>query len=191
MCTPLAAFDHLDSPPQRYYKNYLRPVHAEQQGLTWRDLAMVTKFLQGKLAAVLHLHGHYVEPSSVVLGLDSYQRVIGSNHAQTVQKALFLERTLLFVGCGAGLDDPNWGQLLSWAAEVLPGTDCFHVLLARADEAPELMGQHPLSQRIWVLPYGNHHSDLAPFFAAWFRRSRASRGVDLQGRAAALQPRRL
>lgn len=132
-------------------------------GITWRDHGMVTKFLRGDLRAVLHLHGHYREPQSVVLGIESYDRIVGSQHAQAVQRALFLERTLVFIGFGAGLDDPNFGALLDWAAEVVPGSDCFHVRLALDDQVGALMAERPLTQRVHVVGYGKEHTDLAPF----------------------------
>lgn len=138
----------------------------EVPGITWRDHGMVTKFLRGDLDAVLHLHGHFREPQSVVLGIDSYQRIVGSQHAQAVQRALFLERTLVFVGFGAGLDDPNFGALLDWAAEVVPGSDCFHVRLALNHEVGPLMAERPLTQRLHVVGYGQNHTDLAPFLRA-------------------------
>lgn len=138
----------------------------EIPGITWRDHGMVTKFLRGDLDAVLHLHGHFREPQSVVLGIDSYQRIVGSQHAQAVQRALFLERTLVFVGFGAGLDDPNFGALLDWAAEVVTGSDCFHVRLAVDDQVGVLMAERPLTQRVHVVGYGEKHTDLAPFLRA-------------------------
>ena len=138
----------------------------EIPGITWRDHGMVTKFLRGDLNAVLHLHGHFREPQSVVLGIDSYQRIVGSQHAQAVQRALFLERTLVFVGFGEGLDDPNFGALLDWAAEVVPGSDCFHVRLALNDQVGALMAQRPLTQRVHVVGYGKQHTGLAPFLRA-------------------------
>jgi hypothetical protein len=138
----------------------------EIPGITWRDHGMVTKFLRGNLDAVLHLHGHFREPQSVVLGIDSYDRIVGNQHAQAVQRALFLERTLVFVGFGAGLDDPNFGALLDWAAEVVPGSDCFHVRLAVDDQVGVLMAERPLTQRVHVVGYGKKHTDLAPFLRA-------------------------
>lgn len=134
-----------------------------RQPITWRDNAMVMKFLKRTQDGVLHLHGHYNELDSVVLGVQSYNRIIGSQHAQAVQKTLFLDRTLVFIGFGAGLEDPNLGALLDWAAQVVPGTDCFHVRLALDGEVGALMSTHPLTQRIHVLGYGSDHKDLAPY----------------------------
>lgn len=131
--------------------------------ITWRDHGMVLRFLKGQQDGILHLHGHYNEPESVVLGIESYNKIVGSEHAQAVQRLLFLDRTLVFVGFGAGLSDPNVGALLRWATQVVPGTDCFHVRLCRNGEVGDLMAVHPLAQRIHVLGYGPDHKDLAPY----------------------------
>lgn len=135
----------------------------KRQAITWRDHPMVLRFLKGQQAGVLHLHGHYNEPDSVVLGVDSYAAIIGSGHAQAVQRALFLERTLVFIGFGAGLEDPNLGALLEWAGQVVPGADCFHVRLCRDSEVGTLLGAQTPTQRIHVLGYGAEHSHLAPY----------------------------
>ncbi|MBL9005533.1 MAG: SIR2 family protein [Myxococcales bacterium] len=131
--------------------------------ISWRDHGMVLRFLKGQQDGILHLHGHYNEPESVVLGIESYSKIIGSEHAQAVQRLLFLDRTLVFVGFGAGLADPNFGALLRWATQVVPGTDCFHVRLGRDSDVGDLMAVHPLTQRIHVLGYGPEHKDLAPY----------------------------
>ncbi len=131
--------------------------------ISWRDHGMVLRFLKGQQDGILHLHGHYNEPESVVLGIESYSKIVGSEHAQAVQRLLFLDRTLVFVGFGAGLADPNFGALLRWATQVVPGTDCFHVRLGRDSEVGDLMAVHPLTQRIHVLGYGLEHKDLAPY----------------------------
>lgn len=146
-------------------KALLRPA------ITWRDHGMVLRFLKGQQEGVLHLHGHYNEPDSVVLGIESYNKIVGSEHAQAVQRLLFLDRTLVFVGFGAGLDDPNFGALLRWAAQAVPGPDCFHVRLCRDSEVGELMAIHPLTQRIHVLGYGPDHKDLALYLRSLIQKS--------------------
>jgi hypothetical protein len=49
---------------------------------------------------------------SVVLGVRSYDQVLGGEHAQAMLQAMTAMRTILFVGCGDGLEDPNLGALL-------------------------------------------------------------------------------
>ncbi len=118
---------------------------------------------RGDEPGVLHLHGWWDDPESVVLGIRSYEKVLGDAHAQAMQRALRSLRTLLFVGCGAGLGDPNFGALLEWSRGVFAGSQTRHYRLALESEVAELQRQHPDEERIIVLSYGKGHGDLAPY----------------------------
>jgi hypothetical protein len=112
---------------------------------------------------VLHLHGHWQDPDSVVLGIRSYESVLGNAHTQTVLRALCLTADLVFVGFGAGLADPNFGALLRWIARCSPAAKYRHFRLARTGEVESIRRQHPPEERVFVVPYGERHDDLASF----------------------------
>src|SRR5262249_19068063 len=131
--------------------------------VTWKDGVRVERLLRGDDPGVLHLHGYWGDPSSVVLGISSHEKVLGDEHAQAMQHALRAFRTLLFVGCGAGLADPNFGALLRWSREVFEGSEYRHFRLAINTEVTALQQQHPRAERIFVIGFGPSHSDLAPF----------------------------
>ena len=131
--------------------------------VTWRDGPDVQRLLRGADKGILHLHGHWRDPDSVVLGRASYDRVIGDEHAQTVQSALSLMKTFLFVGFGLGLQDPNFDALLKWMRQVLARSGYRHFRLCLANERSEIQKQHPPEERIFAVPYGSGHADLAPF----------------------------
>ena len=135
----------------------------DRPAVTWRDRAQVERVLRGDDEGVLHLHGHWQDPESVVLGIRSYDAVLGDAHAQTVLRSLRLRHTLVFIGCGAGLGDPNLGALLAWSRPLLAGSEYRHFRLCRASEREELERQHPREERIFPLPFGETHEDLAPF----------------------------
>ena len=96
------------------YDGLIEQTH-ELQALTWQHAAYVDAWFNGTQPGVLHLHGHFRVVDSVVLGIESYERTIANGHANNFLRKLFQERTLLFVGMGGGLDDPNFSQLLDWA----------------------------------------------------------------------------
>jgi tetratricopeptide (TPR) repeat protein len=131
--------------------------------VTWMDGAKVERVLRGDENGILHLHGYWDRPESVILGIRSYEEVLGDAHAQTMQRAIRSLKTLLFVSCGEGLHDPNFGALLEWTCKVFPGSEYRHFRLAREREVTELQAQHPPEQRIIVLSYGKEHGELAPF----------------------------
>lgn len=58
-------------------------------------------------------------------------------HAQTVQRALRMTKSLLFVGFGGGLDDPNFGALLRWTCAVFRESEYRHYRLVLDSEEIE------------------------------------------------------
>lgn len=133
----------------------------------WTNSAAMIRVIQGS-PGIAHLHGHWKEPESVVLGTKSYEAVIGSPAAQALQRAIGTLRSLTFVGMGAGLEDPNLAGLLEWMATALAESETPHYrLVCRA----ELQSSN---QPTFLVPlvYGETHDDLVPFLE---RTARAAR----------------
>lgn len=147
----------------------------ERQPVTWRDHGLVEKFLAADLwrQSVLHLHGHYREPSSVILGISSYEKLLADLQAQDTLRNVFRNRDIVFVGMGGGLEDPNFTQLLDWAKEVKLPTERQHWLLVRKSEVAATKQGLPLTTRIWVQAYGEEYTDLGPFLQALAPAARA------------------
>jgi len=134
----------------------------------WTEPSSVSAIVNGRqveaagqmLDAVLHLHGHWQNAQSVVLGTASYAQVISHPHAQAVQQLFAVGRTMLFVGCGGTLEDPNFEQFIAAASKVLTLTTKAHFILCRTGEVAALRGRVP-----WLHPiaYGDNYADLAPF----------------------------
>ena len=131
--------------------------------VTWRQGPQVEYLIRGAEPGVLHLHGHWKDPQSVVLGIRSYEAVLGDALAQTIQRALRATRTLLFIGYGAGLADPNFGALLRWTRDVFSGSEFRHFRLARKLDVTATQAMHPPEERIYVLSFGEEYTDLVPF----------------------------
>ncbi len=130
--------------------------------VTWRDDARMVRVLRRDEAGILHLHGHWEDPDSVVLGMRSYEDVLGAARAQFLQQAITAFNSLLFVGCGEGLKDPNFGALRRWLVQ-FAGWEYRHFRLALQSEARAVAAEHEASERIAVIAYGTKHDDLAPF----------------------------
>jgi len=134
----------------------LRPV-------TWREPVKVERVLRGDERGILHLHGFWEDPRSIVFGARSYDDVSTNPHARAVLTALRIQKTFVFVGHGAGLDDPNWGSFLRWTEDVFAGSEYLHYRLVREAERAKVQAGHPMEQRLIALPFGSEHDDLAPF----------------------------
>jgi hypothetical protein len=134
--------------------------------VTWREGARVERVVRGKEKGILHLHGFWKEPESVVLGIRSYEQVLGEAHAQTMLRTVRATRGLLFVGCGAGVADPDFDALLRWMRTVFEGSGFRHFQLCLEQEVEEFQELHSPEERLVPLPYGADHSCLAPFLRA-------------------------
>lgn len=133
---------------------------------TWLEEGKVFRIVRGETPGILHLHGHWEQPKSVVLGIRSYEKIRENEHAQSVIRAEAMTRSLLFVGCGEGLSDPNFQPFFQWLGKVNTKNDAFNYRLARNDEVEKLQAAHSKEQRIRVLGYGSDHADLPGFLRA-------------------------
>jgi hypothetical protein len=131
--------------------------------VTWTDRALTQRWLRNDEEGVLHLHGYWEIPESVILGVSSYEDILRDEHTQALLKSCLLVRTMLFVGFGAGLADPNFGALLDWDRRVLTQSEYFHYRLALNKNVAELQRQNPSDQRVFILGYGDTHESLVPF----------------------------
>ena len=132
--------------------------------ITWLKADKVQEVLRREIThAVLHLHGWFDEPESVVLGLGSYLAVKDHPHAKAVLELFTMDRTLLFVGCGGTVLDPNFSRLIEWGKDALQDVSPRHYLLCRTSEISDF--QNKLRDAPWLQPlgYGAQYEDLVPF----------------------------
>jgi len=129
--------------------------------VTWQQASHVDRIIRGEDKGTIHLHGRFDEPDSVVLGIEDYVTVRDGAFAKAVREALAMTRTLLFVGCGAGLSDPNFTAFRRWMATVLSNRRSPHYRLCRDDERQALEKEHDPGERIDLVPYGEHEDLVA------------------------------
>lgn len=146
----------------------LLELELDRQGITWRDYENVDKFLDSDLhkTSILHLHGHYHESSSVILGRDSYKKILDDRRIQTTLQNVFRNRDLIFIGMGSGLEDPNFGELLDWVAEVGIPSQRKHYLLVRKRDVRAARARLPMSMRIEPISYGEQYEELLPYLSS-------------------------
>ncbi|KAH9203143.1 SIR2-like domain-containing protein [Leptodontidium sp. 2 PMI_412] len=95
----------------------------------------ISKFQRGDLDGIFHIHGSYHDAHEVVLDTTDYYEVKHSDGVQDVLKTFLQYKTILFVGCGSGLEDPNFDALLRWASERHKNIPHRHCLLIRDDDS--------------------------------------------------------
>jgi len=141
----------------------------QRASVSWNQPHLVNDVVYGKLVeeagqkleAVVHLHGCWRDAASVVLGTASYNDVANHPHAQAIQQLFAVGHTMMFVGCGETLADPNFSQFIPIVTKVLGPTTRSHYVLCLKKEvagwkAKNIPWLHPIG-------YGDKHEDLIPF----------------------------
>jgi hypothetical protein len=109
-----------------------RPVVTPADGVKAIEAAV-----HGQTKGIVHIHGHWEKPHTIVLGQDSYDKLKQDSLIQKLLAAL-ASTPMVFIGCGqAGLNDPNVGRLLKDFSTDYDG-QLEHYLLVSQDEVPAL-----------------------------------------------------
>ena len=128
--------------------------------VTWGDpeAMLLARRYGGRL---LHLHGIFDEPASVVLGAGDYDAVVGNEAYRAVLEALWVTKTLLFVCCSFdGITDPDFSALLEWAHRTFARSHYRHyALLHERDLDPDRV-RRLQKLRIQPISYGPGFDDL-------------------------------
>lgn len=130
--------------------------------VTWRDNTMIQRVFRGDDHAIVHIHGHWREPGSVVFGSSSYADVLGDQHAGEFLRMMVWGKTVVFCGFGAGMRDPNFTALRKWM-QTYANSEYSHYRLVRSDEVHTAEHEHHPDERIVVVPFGANHQDLPMF----------------------------
>lgn len=129
---------------------------------------------------VVHLHGVYDDPGSVIFSVEDYARLNASEEYKSFSAALWMTGTLLYIGASPeGIGDPDFSRLFAWGRRTFPDAPAPHFALmkagrASAEERRTLYEQY----RVHVLEYPDHDA-LPGLLRAW--------AGDLQAAAAAGQ----
>jgi tetratricopeptide (TPR) repeat protein len=116
----------------------------------------ISRFQHGDLDGVFHIHGSYHDAHEVVLDTTDYYEVKHSDGVQDVLKTFLQYKTILFIGCGSGLEDPNFDALLRWASERHKNIPHRHCLLIRDDDGVKY-------QPLVRVKYGPRYDDLVVY----------------------------
>ncbi len=131
------------------------------QTATWRGPGRAQRVISGLEPGVLHVHGIYNDPGSLVMTPESYKGLLNDRQAQALLHGLTTMKALVFVGCGATLEDPNFASLFEWCRTHLPGSHFRLYRLVRRQDIEAL--QKERDDRIILVPYGDSHESLMPF----------------------------
>ena len=164
--TVLDALSALDIPIATTNYDHLIEHTTGLRPVTWRDKRRAESVVRGRSEGVLHLHGSWEEPESVVLGIRSYDDLARNEFAQSMLRALRTMKTLIFIGFGSGLRDPTFAGLLKWAGRIFAESETRHYRLCISSELTDIRRQHEAEQRIVGLDFGAEYADLPRFLCS-------------------------
>ena len=78
-------------------------------------------------------------------------------------RTLRMTKTLVFIGFGTGLEDPNFSLLFEWARELLSDSEYrLYRLVLQNDLANAVSSSLP-ADRLFPVAYGEEYADLAGY----------------------------
>lgn len=133
---------------------------AGTEPVTWDQPARVNAVLRER-PGILHWHGYWEKPESVVLSRRGYSALQKSEELQASLRAVRMLKTILFVGFGAGLDDPHFGALWQWARAIGgPAHEARNYILLSDSDCRESDSNRILVDRLMPVSYGPDHGGL-------------------------------
>ncbi|RDW58657.1 hypothetical protein BP6252_13133 [Coleophoma cylindrospora] len=133
--------------------------HIIQQPIIPDGTPALKLFFAGRPTGICHVHGVWWHSKGAVLDDKDYQRTTEDNSLQqSLKNSMTSSEILMFVGTGAGLNDPNFGPLLSWAATQNEGIAQRHCILAHKGQSVDTM-----ANGLNVIRYGPEFENLPAF----------------------------
>ena len=130
--------------------------------VTWREGPLIESVIRRDNNSIVHLHGFWQAPETVVFGMQSYDAVLGDSTAQALAQAMGSVRSLVLVGIGAGASDPNFQALRDWIRARFSGSEYRHFRLCLEHERESIAAEHR-GERVVPIVYGVDHRSLARF----------------------------
>jgi hypothetical protein len=116
------------------YDNLLQrlEVTLSKQAVTWEAPSRIRSVLRAG-SGVIHLHGAYHLPRSVIMSDADYTRLVKDDDATMIARAIFQSGVLLFIGSSVdGISDPHMGKILAEFGRLASkkhGEDAPHIAL--------------------------------------------------------------
>jgi hypothetical protein len=141
------------------YDGLIKKANPAWEPYTWADDDFPSAFARSQV--VLHLHGGWWEPGSIILCSGDYQRMSGDRRNQILSESLFITRRFLFIGCGDGLRDPHIAPLLKMIMTFTLDNGPEHFILVTENDHKRMKSGLP--DRITPITYGESYEQLPRF----------------------------
>ncbi|MFQ6398040.1 SIR2 family protein [Nocardia sp. KC 131] len=142
------------------YDDLWKASYKNRESITWCTLGAHEKFVSDPEKYVFHLHGSFSDQASVVLTGEDYGRLREVAVSQELLRELARQSSLVMIGYGKGLDDPNFSELIKWLRFAQVTSTKTHYTLVTDDGLSKFSSQH---SGLVAVSYGETYDDLGPF----------------------------
>lgn len=132
-----------------------------RSSVCWDERGALSRFNESSADYVFHLHGHYLRPESIILSGGDYGKLEAVRGATQALEAMAAFKTLVFVGAGNGLDDPNLNAFITWFEEAYEASPNRLYVLTRTQDLPPALVKGKRAH----LGYGADYADLPAFLS--------------------------
>jgi hypothetical protein len=152
------------------------------------EAIQVNDWMLRRRPGILHLHGSWDAPQSVVLGVRDYESTLGNEVRDLIQRSLGSFKRLLFIGCGDTFSDPNFRALVVWLRKNMRGATPQHYALVGSKDASKRHTDPHWEGFVEPVSYGADYRVLADFISRLFT-IKSNPGVKTRGKTVALPNR--
>jgi len=142
----------------------------------WTKSSEMQQVLAGTSRSIGHLHGIWSNPASVIFSDKQYDALLASDAAQSIQRAASTLKSIVYIGFGSGLSDPNFTRMIEWHRSHFFPSAVDHFRLCRSRDVDELRAEHG-TDHIIPVSYGDEYSDLPAFLNAFSHHDSAELSV--------------
>ncbi|MCW2513575.1 MAG: hypothetical protein JWR11_2617 [Mycobacterium sp.] len=133
-----------------------------RESTTWKEPANMQLAISGAHKFVMHLHGIWSAPDTVIFGSESYGAIKGNSSAQFIQELIGGGTSMLFIGASGTLDDPNLSSLIARLDYLVPESTNKHYLLCTDQQFAKLKDSYA-GKQIVLLSCGPTHDGLPAY----------------------------
>lgn len=129
--------------------------------ITWKEDRKFRAAAASQSTDVIHLHGIWNEADSVILTTADYAKILSDPDSAAIRQAIGVLKTILFIGYGAGLNDPHFSELWRFLKPLVPQNLVHYTLCLEGDLAQ--INRDNTDNAIIPVSYGTDYSDLPRF----------------------------
>ncbi|WP_082331088.1 SIR2 family NAD-dependent protein deacylase [Kocuria palustris] len=138
------------------------------------DSDAALRIFRSEERGVVHLHGVWSNPDSVVFSQQDYEEFTKNQKSLNLRNAAYAMKSFIFIGQGSGVMDPGFTQLKQQWAEMFESSRHYHYLLCR-DADMDYFTKELAGTTIRPVSYGQEHADLPKFIKEVEKQSKVAR----------------